>query len=136
MARFFARAVAPVALLALATVVALLTAAPAAAQASRCAAASDVGRFVGWCRCTSATVPKRRVAFNGQSSDPWCKVSTPDTRVHFCDAAGLGNCDLQCAAPIHECTAPAAANGVCPCVVGKVRAVLRYNGPLAGSGRA
>ncbi|KAK1859561.1 hypothetical protein I4F81_002156 [Pyropia yezoensis] len=94
--------------------------------------AFHVGTFVGWCRCSSMTIPRDLVKFNGLSSDPWCKVSAPDTTVHYCDAEGQGNCDLQCASPIHECTsAPSPVNQVCACAKGNVRTVLRYNGPLA-----
>lgn len=96
-----------------------------------CATEADVGTFVGWCRCSSLIAPRELVAFNGDSDDPWCKVSAPDTTVYYCDAQGAGNCDLQCAAAIHECTSPPSPdNQVCACAPGKVRTVLRYNGPL------
>lgn len=106
-------------------------AAPVAAQIPRCTTAADIGAFVGWCRCSSMKVQKDLVTpAPAASVDPWCKVTRPDTLVHYCDAAGTGNCDLQCAAPVMECTGPAGANGVCPCAVGVVRTVLRYNGPV------
>ncbi|GAB0491477.1 hypothetical protein MMPV_002731 [Pyropia vietnamensis] len=112
-------------------VFAALSAPVIAADVRTCATESDVGSFIGWCRCSSMTIPRELVAFNGDSSDPWCKVSTPDTMVHYCDAQGPGNCDLQCAEAIHECTsAPSPVNQVCACAKGKVRTVLRYNGPL------
>lgn len=116
-----------------AAVMAAVAAAPvrAADDKRTCTTESDIGSFVGWCACSSLTAPRELVAFNGDSTDPWCKVSNPDTTVYYCDAQGAGNCDLQCAAAIHECTSPPSPdNQVCACAPGKVRTVLRYNGPL------
>eukprot|EP00168_Porphyra_purpurea_P000336 TRINITY_DN1037_c0_g1_i4.p2 TRINITY_DN1037_c0_g1~~TRINITY_DN1037_c0_g1_i4.p2 ORF type:complete len:128 (-),score=45.93 TRINITY_DN1037_c0_g1_i4:199-582(-) len=120
---------APVALLLAATAILSFAAAPVAAQQT-CSSAADVGRFLGWCRCSSLTAPRDAIAFNGASPDPWCKVTTPDTRIYYCDPAGKGNCDLQCVKAVHECTGAVAPNGVCSCAVGNVRTVLQYNGPL------
>ncbi|GAB0491460.1 hypothetical protein MMPV_002714 [Pyropia vietnamensis] len=117
---------------AVAVAAALVATALPSANAQTCTTEADVGNFVGWCSCSSMTVPRNLVKFNGRSDDPWCKVSTPETTIHYCDEQGKGNCDLQCAAPIHECTsAPSPVNQVCACAKGKVRTVLRYNGPLA-----
>ena len=123
------RTVAPAALLMAATTLLCVAAAPVAAQQT-CTSAADVGRFLGWCRCSVMTAPRDVVTFTATSDDPWCKVTTPETSIYYCDAEGKGNCDLQCVEAVHECTGPVAANGVCPCEVGNVRTVLRYNGPL------
>jgi len=123
------RAVAPAALLMAAATLLCLAATPVAAQQT-CSRASDLGRFLGWCRCSVMTAPRDVVTFTPTSLDPWCKVTTPETSIYYCDAEGKGNCDLQCVKAVHECTGPVAANGVCPCEVGNLRTVLRYNGPL------
>ena len=124
------RAVARATLLAVAVGAAAAAPAPAAAQS--CAGPSDLGRFLGWCRCSALTVPRPRVARRGPAGDPWCAVTAPPTVVHYCDAAGPGDCDLQCVRPALECTAAAAAaSGVCPCALGGYRTMLHYNGPMA-----
>jgi len=122
------RAVAPVALLVAATALLSLTAAPVAAEPT-CRSAADVGRLLGWCRCSAMTAPRDTITFNPADPDPWCKVTTPDTSIYYCDVAGKGNCDLQCVEGVHECTGPV-DYGMCSCKVGDVRTVLRYNGPL------
>ena len=63
-------------------------------------------------------------------ADLWCPATTPPVPVYYCDAAGRGNCDLQCAAAIWECTDAIKDNGMCRCKKDGVRTVLRYNGPL------
>ncbi|KAK1868613.1 hypothetical protein I4F81_011098 [Pyropia yezoensis] len=136
MAAALRRAVAPaLAAAAVATLLATLLAAgaaPTSAQpAAKCATPTDVGTLVGWCRCSTMMVPKDAVSPPPvASADPWCKVTRPVSAVHYCDAAGAGACDLECAPPVVECTGPTAPNGVCPCVAGAVRTVLRYKGPL------
>lgn len=125
--RFLVAAAAFVAIVAAATLPAAVT----ASDVRTCASTSDIGSFVGWCRCSTMTIPREVVAFNGDSTDPWCKVSTEPSTVHYCDAQGQGNCDLQCAEAIHECTsAPSPDNQVCKCALGTVRTVLRYIGPF------
>ena len=126
MARF--RAVAPAAPLMAATTLLCLAAAPVAA-AQTCASDADVGRLLGWCRCSVMTAPRDAITFNPADPDPWCKVTTPETSIYYCDADGKGNCDLQCVEAVHECTGPVDL-GMCSCKVGDVRTVLRYNGPL------
>lgn len=122
------RTVARATLLATALMVALAVT-PAAAT-PKCTSVADVGTFIGWCRCSSVTTPKAHVEFIGSKNDPWCKVSAPNTRIYFCDRAGTGNCDLQCTAPIYECTGQLLRDSKCKCALGKVRAVLRYNGEI------
>ncbi|GAB0496554.1 hypothetical protein MMPV_007867 [Pyropia vietnamensis] len=124
-----------VALVALLTALLSAAVAPVAAQVPRCTTAADIGAFIGWCRCSSLTIQIDLVGpALAASVDPWCKVTHPDTLVHYCDAAGAGNCDLQSAAAVAECTGLTRANGVYPCAVGRVRTMLRYNGLVdAGS---
>ena len=129
MGGFRFRAVAPATVLAVALIAAAVALPPVAAQT--CAGLSDLGRFLGWCRCSALTVPRAQVAPRGAAGDPWCAVTAPPTVVYYCDAAGPGDCDLQCVRPILECTSAAAANGVCPCALGGYRTMLRYNGPMA-----
>eukprot|EP00168_Porphyra_purpurea_P020716 TRINITY_DN8829_c0_g1_i1.p2 TRINITY_DN8829_c0_g1~~TRINITY_DN8829_c0_g1_i1.p2 ORF type:complete len:131 (+),score=25.04 TRINITY_DN8829_c0_g1_i1:1-393(+) len=128
MGGFRFRAVAPATLLAVTMVAAAVAPSPAAAQT--CAGPSDLGRFLGWCRCSALTVPRAHVAPPSGPADPRCAVTAPPTVVRYCDTAGPGNCDLQCVRPIHECTGPVGAGGACPCAVGGYRAMLHYNGPM------
>ncbi|GAB0490985.1 hypothetical protein MMPV_002227 [Pyropia vietnamensis] len=101
----------------------------AAAAIRGCATTADIGTFVGWCACSSVVTPRQVVSPPTDSSSGNCDVIIEPTTTFYCDKAGLGNCDLQCAEPIWECTGPV-LSGRCACAKGGVRAVQRYNGPL------
>lgn len=116
---------------AVATAVALLsvaTSAPVAAATAvvGCATPADIGSFIGWCACSTVVTPRQVLS---PLDDDNCDVMDVPTPTYYCDKAGRGNCDLQCAAAILECTG-ALEGGRCPCAKKGVRAVLRYNGPL------
>lgn len=95
-----------------------------------CATAADIGKFVGWCACSSVVTPRQQVD-PPAGSDPWCPAATAPVPTWYCDKGGRGNCALLCTAPIWACKGPVkASTGKCDCEREGLRTVLRYNGPL------
>lgn len=122
---------------AVAFLVAIASALPAdAAAVAGCATPADIGKFVGWCACSTVVTSRPYVSPPSPAGSRTCDAADVPTPTFYCDRAGRGNCDLQCAAAIWECRgAPSGWGGRCPCAKGRVRPVLRYNGPLVLANR-